>query len=114
MVVATRNLQRSEWKTYFDHMSRRLPATEVELRVDGLDLGDQVAFGANTRLVGIDYDPNDDSLEVAIEGTSHRVSHPKAVVVDESVEGLNAIEVIDPEGRQHIIMLRRPLQLPPG
>ena len=52
-------------------------------------------------------------LEVAIEGTSHRVSHPKAVVVDESAEGLNAIEVIDPEGRQHIVVLRRPLRLPP-
>lgn len=111
--MTTRNLERSEWKAYFDHMSRRLPATEVELRVDALDLGDQVAFDAKSRLLGIDYDPSDDSLEVAIEGTSHRVSHPKAVVVDESAEGLNAIEVIDPEGRQHIVVLRRPLRLPP-
>lgn len=112
-IVTTRNLQRSEWKSYFDHLSRHLPATEVELRVEGLDVGDQITFGANTSLLGIDYDPNDDALEVATEGSAHRVSHPKGVVIEESAEGLNAVEVIDPEGRQHIIVLRRPLQLAP-
>lgn len=113
MIVTTRNLERSQWKSYFDRMSRHLPATEVELRVEALDLGDQTAFEPKTRLLGIDYDPNDDSLEVATEGSAHRVSHPKAVAVDESSEGLSAVEVIDPEGRQHIIVLRRPLQLAP-
>lgn len=110
-IVTTRNLQRSEWQRYFDDLSRHLPATEVELRVEGLDVGDQLTFGANTSLLGIGYDPNDDALEVATEGAAHRVQHPKGVVIEESAEGLNAVEVIDPEGRQHIIILRRPLQL---
>lgn len=111
--MTTRNLERSQWKDYFDRVSRGLPATEVELRVEALDLGDQVAFDEHTSLLGIDYDPNDDSLEVATEGTSHRVLHPQTVVVDESAQGLRAVEVTDPDGRQHIVVLHKPLQLPP-
>lgn len=112
--MTTRNLERSQWKDYFDRVSHHLPATEAELRVDALSLGDQVAFDAHASLLGIDYDPNDDALEVATDrGTSHRIDHPKAVLVDESAEGLRSVEVIDPEGRQHIVVLRHPLQLRP-
>ncbi len=111
--MTTRNLEKSEWQGYFDRLSKRLPATEVEVRVEALDLGDQIELGPKARLIGIDYDPNDDAFEVATEGSAHRVSQPKAVFVEESAEWVSSVEVIDTEGRQHILILRHPLQLPP-
>lgn len=114
LTVTTRNLDRSEWQGYFDRLSRSLPATEIELRIEALDLGDQIELGPKATLVGIDYDPHRDTLEVATESASHRVSNPKAVMVEESGDRLNSVAVVDPKGRQHLLILRQPGQLPPA
>lgn len=111
--MTTRTLNTSQWKPYFDRVSKNLPATAVDLHVESADLGDQVLF-ENGRLVGFDYDPNDRAIEVVTPEGSHRVTAPKSVSVEESAEGLHAVEIVDDEGRQHIVRLHRALALPPS
>lgn len=110
--MPTRTIESNQWRTFFDRVAKHLPAMLVELRVEGKDLGDQVVF-EHARLVGMDFDPNDGAFEVATSGgSSHRISSPTAVMVRESAEGVDAVLVVDGEGRQHIVQLERPIALP--
>lgn len=110
--MATRTIESTEWKSFFDRVARRLPATLVDLRVEAPDLGDQVVF-EHARLIGMDFDPSDGSFEVATgSGTSHRISSPKSIMVHESVAGVDAVLVTDSDDRQHIVRLAKPLELP--
>ena len=111
--MTTRKLESSQWRTYFDDACRRMPATEVDLRVESSTSGDQVLF-EHAILLGLDYDPNDHALEVATRHGSHRVSTPREVNVEESADGLHSVEIVDGEGRHHIVTLNRALALPPS
>ena len=109
--VTTRRLEPEHWQTYFDRLGRGLPAMRVELHVDAPALGDQVVF-RDAELLGVSYDPRDGALEVATPGGAHRIDAPRAVHVEESPEALEALQVTDGEGRQHILTLRRAPSLP--
>lgn len=111
--MATRKLESAQWKQYFDDVSRHLPATDVELRVESEDLGDQLVL-KDASLMGLDYDARDQALFVVTPDKSHRITAPREVNVEESAQGLNAVQIIDAEGRQHIVQLSHPLQLRAG
>ena len=49
--MVTRKLERAEWQSYFDSVSRHLPANEAEIEVLGLAAGDQVQASWRT-LIG--------------------------------------------------------------
>lgn len=111
--MSTRTLDRSQWEAYFDRVSKALGAKLTEVEVAALDVGDQVE-GEWVPLLGIAYDPKDDLVEVALEGLDHLVRHPQAVHVEEDpAEILRSVEIVDGEGRQHILRLKSPLALPP-
>lgn len=109
--MTTLMLQREQWKSYFDRVSHHLPATEIVLRLVSSDLGDQVVF-EDAELVGLDYDDQTDAFEVVTPASLHRIPSPRSVSVEESGEGLHAVAVTDDQGRQHILTLRRALELP--
>jgi hypothetical protein len=109
--MQTRKLERSEWKPYFDRMTRTLAVTNVDIRVDGLDLGDQLE-AEHVPLMGISYDPGDGIIHVATERLHHAISQPKAVFVQEQGPDVRCIEVIDQEGHQQLIELTKALALP--
>ncbi len=110
--MATRSLPKSQWESYFDRISKHLKASQTEIEVVGMNLGDQVE-GEWVSFYGISYDPKDDVVEYLLEGLDHLVRHPEQVFVDDDVEGLRSIEVVDRDGVRHIAKLKEVLKLPP-
>ncbi len=111
--MGTRTLELEAWGAYLDRVSRALGARLAEVEVAALDLGDQVE-GNWIPLQGIAYDRRDDLVEVALEGVDHRVRHPRELHVEEDpAETVRSMEIVDAEGRRHILRLKAPLALPP-
>jgi Family of unknown function (DUF5335) len=109
--MATRKLDKREWRSFFDRFSTTLEGKQAEIEVVSLRLGDQVQADW-LPLIGIAYDPNDDIVEVALEGLDHLISKPRELYVAEGAGGLAALEIVDSEDVKQIIKLRNPLMLP--
>jgi hypothetical protein len=60
--MTIRKLDRREWKSYFDRISKELEAEEAEIEVVSLGLGDQIE-AEWLPLLGISYDPKEDVLD---------------------------------------------------
>ena len=63
--MATRKLEKAQWRPFLDTVSKLLEAKQAEIEVASLRLGDQVE-AEWLPLLGITYDPNDDVVEVAL------------------------------------------------
>jgi hypothetical protein len=113
--MATRKLDPSEWKRYFDDFSRRLPVTLVEIEVASPSMGAQV-LSEWAPLEGISYDPKDKALMIGIyEGADHldhRVYSPREIYVDEEDQRILSIGIVDKEGDTQIVRFRKSLILP--
>ena len=109
--MATRKLDKTQWRTFFDRVSKMLEGKQAEIEVVSLGLGDQVEADW-LPLVGIAYDPNDDIFEVALEDLDHLIPKPREVYVEEGPAGLVALEIVDADGVKQIVKFRDPLLLP--
>ena len=109
--MATRKLDKKEWRSFFDRFSTTLDGKQAEIEVVSLRLGDQVEAHW-LPLLGIAYDPNDDIVEVALEGLDHLIPKPREVYLEEGAGGLAALEIVDSDDVKQIIKLRDPLMLP--
>jgi hypothetical protein len=111
--MALMTLDKSRWQAYFDRVSRGLIGKSVELEVASLDLGDQVE-AQWLPLLGVDYDPRNDLVEIALDGADHLIRRPREVFIDDvGAAGLSSLMIVDDEGRRHIAQFREPLLLPP-
>ena len=105
-------IQRDQWRTFFDGMSKALLGKWAEVEVASLDLGDQIVVNS-IPLLGITYDSRDDLLDVALDRLNHTIRHPREIVVDETATGVASVAVIDGDGVRQVIRLKEPLKLPP-
>ena len=64
-------------------------------------------------LIGISYDPNDDIVEVALEGLDHLIPKPREIYLENGGAALASIEIVDADGVKQIIKLKDQLMLPP-
>lgn len=110
--MRTHTLERSQWKPYFDRVSKALIGKRAEIEVVGLRLGDQVE-AAWLPIYGITFDHKDDLFVISLEGLDHLVRRPREVHVVEGPEGLSSLEITDADGERHIVRLKEPLALPP-
>jgi hypothetical protein len=108
-----RDLPRTEWRRFFDRMSKPLLGKWAEVEVASLDLGDQIT-AEWIPLIGITYDSRDDLVDVALDRANRLIRHPTAIIVEEAPTGLESVAVIDAEGARHFVKLREPLALPPA
>ena len=106
-----KQFEKSQWRTYFDRMSKALVGKRAEIEVASLKLGDQIE-AEWLPLLGISYDPKDDIIEIALEGVDHLIPKPREVYVEENGLELSSLEVIDAEGTHQIIVLKDPMMLP--
>src|SRR4051812_17585470 len=104
--MTTRKLDKTQWRTFFDRLSTTLEGKQAEIEIASLRLGDQLEADW-LPLLGIAYDPNDDIVEVALEGLE-----PRELYVEEGPGGLTALEIIDADDVKQIVKLRDPLMLP--
>ncbi len=109
--MATRKLDKAQWRTFFDGITKMLQGKQAEIEVTSLRLGDQVQAQWSS-LLGITYDPKDDILEVALEGLDHLIPKPREIYVADGPEGVTAVEIVDAEDIKQIVKLRDPLMLP--
>jgi hypothetical protein len=107
------SVARSDWRSFFDRMSKALLGKRAEIEVASLDLGDQIA-AEWIPMLGITYDSRDDLLDVALDRFDHLIRHPKEILVEEDETGLAMVGVVDGEGVRQVIRLKEPLMLPPA
>jgi hypothetical protein len=103
----------TEWRGFFDRLSKALLGKRAEIEVASLDLGDQIV-AEWLPLIGITYDSRDDLLDVALDGTDHLIRHPREVMVEEGPSGVTSIAVVDADGARQIVRLKEPVPLPPA
>jgi len=110
--MTTRKLEKTEWRSFLDRVSKLLDAKEAEIEVTSLRLGDQVQ-AEWLPLIGITYDSGDDLVEVALEGLDHMIRRPRDIYVEIGAGTLASIEIIDAGGIKQIVKFRDQLLLPP-
>lgn len=107
-----RTVPRSEWRQYFDRMSKALLLGKwAEVEVASPDVGDQIV-AEWIPMLGVTYDVEDDLLDVALDRTDHLVYHPKEIVVEESGSDLLSIAILTADDTRQIVRLKEPLTLP--
>jgi hypothetical protein len=106
-----RNIPKSEWRTFFDRMSKALLGKWAEIEVAQLDLGDQIV-AEWIPLLGVTYDSKDELLDVALDRLDHLIYRPKEIIVDESPEGLTSVAVVDGDDARQVVNFKTPLMLP--
>jgi uncharacterized protein DUF5335 len=109
--MATRKLDKAEWRAYCDRISKALVGKQAEVEVASLRLGSQIA-AEWLPLLGVAYDPKDDIAEIALDGLDHLIHKPRELYIDESPTGVAGLEIVDAEGIRQIVRLRDPLMLP--
>ncbi|MGV6818452.1 MAG: DUF5335 domain-containing protein [Thiotrichales bacterium] len=107
----TEELNKTEWQSFFDRISKKIEGRPVRIEVAGLSLGDQIE-AEFVSMIGITYDPKDDIVEVATEEVDHLIRSPRQIFFDAGVDGLQSVEVIDTDDNRQIIVLQTPLALP--
>jgi hypothetical protein len=107
--LASRKLDKSEWRAFCDHLSKALLGSDSEAVNASLSVGEEVA-AEWVPLLGFAYDPRSDSFDIALGGLEHRVRKPETLYVDEGPSGIAALEVIDGGGLRHRLRLDRPLK----
>jgi uncharacterized protein DUF5335 len=108
-----RNVPKTEWREFFDRMSKPLLGKWAEVEVAALDLGDQIV-AEWVPLIGITYDSQDDLVDVALDRANRLIRHPREILVEEAETGLASVAVVDADGARHIVRLKEPLGLPPA
>jgi hypothetical protein len=109
--MATVQLNKSEWQSYFDRLSKTLKDNRAEIEVNSLQLGSQIE-AEWLPLYGITYDPKSDVVEVLLEGLDHLIHRPQTMFADYGADGLQNIAVIDADDTRQIVRLHDPLILP--
>jgi hypothetical protein len=104
-------LDRTEWRSFCDRVSRGLVGKRAEIEVLSLSLGSQIE-AEWLPLLGLSYDPKSDVVEVALDGLDHLVQRPRELAADVVAAGLVTVEIVDGDGVRQIIKLRDPLMLP--
>jgi hypothetical protein len=107
------SVPQSEWRPFFDRMSKALLGKWAEIEVASLNLGDQIV-AEWVPMVGITYESRDDLLDVALDRASHLIRHPREIVVEEGATGLTSVAVIDAHGARQVVRFKEPLMLPPA
>jgi len=114
--MAIRTIEKSDWETYLNRVSKELGACLAEVEVAGLDIGDQIEAEGVT-LTSVSYDPKDDLVVVDLvsrddKNVEHLVYKPVELVADEEADGLASLVVADSDGQRTILRLKKPLALP--
>jgi hypothetical protein len=104
-------IAKSEWALYCDNISKALESSDAEIEVSSLELGDQPETDW-LPFIGISYDPNDDIIDIALEGLDHIINHPREMRAELTTGGLKALQIKDSDGVQHLVKLRDSLALP--
>ena len=107
----TKRIAQDQLTRYFDAFSRKflMPdspgAADVELL--GPDVGDQPVAN-RVRLLGVDYDPHTNALELELGSGDHRAFNPREVwAVEESDGFVSSIQIVRDDGAKELVNITR-------
>jgi hypothetical protein len=103
-------LEKMEWSSCFDAISKALVGQRAEIEVDALSIGSQIE-AEWLPLLGITYDAKSDLVEIVVEGLDRLVYKPREVYIDHDAVRLSSLEIVDSDDFRLIIKLRDPLML---
>src|SRR5262245_34361057 len=106
-----RQLEREEWRSFFDLLSKTMIGKRAEIEVASRRVGDQIV-ARWLPLQGLVYEPKKDTIEILLDGLEHMVHGPRQLFVEEPRFSCATFGVIDRTGALRIIRLRDPLLLP--
>ena len=114
--MINRKIEKSEWKQFFDFLSKQVEGTRAEIEVASLELGDQIE-AEWLPVIGLVYDHKDNSVEIALEASKrdvvdHIIREPREIYFTEDGRHFMGLDIIDLEGAHHIVKLKDPLMLP--
>jgi Family of unknown function (DUF5335) len=107
----TKRIAHDQLTRYFDAFSKRFLMADspesVDVELIGRDVGDQqVARGA--RLMGVDYDPHTNALELELESGDLRAYKPREVWTVEEPDGfISSIQIIRDDGARELVNITR-------
>ena len=110
--------RQTEWKQFFDALSKQVEGAHAEIEVASLERGDQIK-AEWLPLIGLVYDHKDNSVEIALEASQrdivdHIIRKPREIYFAEDGRRFMGLDIIDLEGTHHIVKLKDPLMLPIG
>ena len=111
--MQTREIEKDNWQSFFDQVSRALQGKLIQIEVDSLELGAQTELN-KLSLNGLTYDKRDDAFIVSTEEIEHVVRSPQQIFIADGTEGINSIQVRAADGTKQIISFIEPLALPPA
>jgi hypothetical protein len=113
-------LPRQAWHDFFELLTKDHEGSEITIEIPSPEFGDQFEAEAMP-LAYLEYDQKDDVFIVGVGGRNsrypvvlnHMIPHPRSILVDSQIPGVaQAIDVIDGDGNQTILTLRRRPALP--
>lgn len=105
-----RKLEKAEWQSFLDRVSKQLTGKRAEIEVAAAKLGDQIE-AEWVPLLGVVYDPKSDIVEIALDGLDHLINKPQELYVEEEAGRLINLEVVDAAGVHQIVRFKDPLML---
>ncbi|MDH3635133.1 MAG: DUF5335 domain-containing protein [Gammaproteobacteria bacterium] len=111
--MQTREIEKDNWQSFFDQVSRVLQGKLIQIEVDSLELGAQTELD-KLSLNGLTYDKKDDAFIISTEEIEHVIHSPKQIFVADGTEGINSLQVRSADGTEQIISFVEPLALPPA
>ena len=109
-MAETKRIATDQLTQYFDAFSKRFLMADAVERADVEildDRGDQ-ALASGVKLLGVDYDPHTNALELELESGDHRAFNPREVWAVEEPDGfISALQVVRDDGAREIVNIRR-------
>ena len=106
----TKRIATDQLTRYFDAFSKRFLMADAVERADVEildDRGDR-ALASGVKLLGVDYDPHTNALELELESGDHRAFNPREVWAVEEPDGfISALQVVRDDGAREIVNIRR-------
>ncbi len=111
--MQTRVINKDNWQGFFDQVSKALQGKLIEIEVDSLELGAQIAVD-KLPLNGLTYDKKDDAFVISTDEIEHVIHSPQQIFVTDGANGIDSLKVSSADGSEHIVSFAEPLTLPPA
>jgi hypothetical protein len=109
--MGIQKFERSKWPDVCAAVSIALLGKRAEIEVVSLD--DGLLIEARwLPVIGIAFDPVNDSLRIMLDGVDHFVFQPREMYLDFGLGGVQSLGILDNENAWQIVLLRDPLMLP--
>jgi hypothetical protein len=108
--MINRKIDKAEWKSFFEFLSKQAEGTRGEIGVASLKLGYQIEAGW-LPVIGLVYDHKDNFVDIALEASErdvvdHIIREPREIYFAEEGRQFMGLDITDLEGAHHIVKLK--------